>query len=127
MADFSQEDFEHAVAAGRELFASEPHARSARYDRATGIMTLELYNGCSFSFPPTQLQGMANATDAQLADFELSAAGYGLHWEALDADFTVPGLLAGIFGTARFMNGRREALKTTYDRLFPADHHDEAA
>ena len=28
---------------------------------------------------------------------------YGLHWEKLDADFTVPGLLAGIFGTKRYM------------------------
>jgi len=26
--------------------------------------------------------------------------GYGLHWEALDADLSVPGLLAGLFGAA---------------------------
>lgn len=30
-------------------------------------------------------------------------AGHGLHWEALDADFTVPGLLMGLFGTRAWM------------------------
>lgn len=29
--------------------------------------------------------------------------GYGLHWESLDVDFTVPGLLAGMFGTQSWM------------------------
>ena len=29
--------------------------------------------------------------------------GTGLHWEALDADLSVPGLLAGLFGTRAFM------------------------
>jgi hypothetical protein len=29
--------------------------------------------------------------------------GDGLHWETLDTDFTVAGLLAGVFGTKRWM------------------------
>ena len=29
-----------------------------------------------------------------------------LHWEKLDVDFSVPGLVAGIFGTARWMAAR---------------------
>jgi hypothetical protein len=34
---------------------------------------------------------------------EVSAAGYGLHWESLDLDYTVPGLMNGVFGTAKWM------------------------
>lgn len=29
--------------------------------------------------------------------------GYGLHWDALDTDLSVPGLLVGLFGTKSFM------------------------
>jgi len=29
--------------------------------------------------------------------------GFALHWESIDAGFTVPGLLAGIFGTRKYM------------------------
>ncbi len=36
----------------------------------------------------------------------MPGTGYGLHWEALDADLSVPGLLAGRFGTQAFMARR---------------------
>ena len=29
--------------------------------------------------------------------------GYGLHWEALNEDHALPALVAGIFGTKRYM------------------------
>jgi hypothetical protein len=32
--------------------------------------------------------------------------GYGLHWEALDVDLSIPGLIAGIFGTRSYMARR---------------------
>ena len=82
---------------------TEPQASSARYDRRTGRVVVELTNGCSFVFPPRALQGMAEASDAELARIEIMGLGYGLHWPALDADFTVPGLLMGIFGTRAWM------------------------
>jgi hypothetical protein len=36
------------------------------------------------------------------AQVELLGAGSGLHWEALDVDLSVPGLLAGLFGTKAY-------------------------
>jgi len=38
-----------------------------------------------------------------LSAVEILGAGYGLHWEALDVDVSVPGVLAGLFGTRAFM------------------------
>ena len=38
---------------------------------------------------------MWRGRDEDLAQVEVLGSGYGLHWEALDADFTLPGL----FGT----------------------------
>jgi general stress protein YciG len=57
-----------------------------------------------FAFPPAIAQGLRDATPEQLAAVELEGNGYALHWEELDADFTVPGLLAGRLGSKRWMS-----------------------
>jgi hypothetical protein len=64
---------------------------------------VELTNGCTFTFPPRLAQGLESATADQLAAVEVLGAGYGLHWEALDVDLSIPGLLAGLFGTKAYM------------------------
>ncbi len=111
----TKREFDRAVARGQQRLLTEPQASSARYDRRTGRVLVELTNGCSFMFPARSLQGMAGATDAELADIEIMGLGYGLHWPALDADFTVPGLLMGVFGTRAWMASElaRRAGQTT--------------
>jgi hypothetical protein len=49
----------------------EPRVVSARYDRRTRRMIVELINGCSFIFPSRALQGMARTNDAALANVEI--------------------------------------------------------
>ena len=51
-------EIDRAFARGRRLAQVEPRAASARYDRRTRRMVVELSNGCSFVFPPRALQGM---------------------------------------------------------------------
>jgi hypothetical protein len=36
---------------------------------------------------------LANATPEQRANFEISAAGYGIHWPALDEDLSIDRLI----------------------------------
>ena len=117
MVNLTDSEFEAANERGRIEFETKPHAASARYDRRSGLMTLDLYDGCSFTFPPHQVQGLERATDEQVEAVELSLTGYGLHWDELDADISVPGLLAGRFGTERFMASQRARLGEVYDRL----------
>jgi hypothetical protein len=83
--------------------AAEPRAAAARYDAASGRVIVDLTNGCVFAFPARALQGLAEAFDPDLATVEVTAAGYSLHWPPLDADFTVPGLLMGLFGTRAWL------------------------
>ena len=78
-------------------------AVAARYDRQRDWVIVDLTNGCAFAFPPRLAQGLADATAAQLAQVEILGEGQGLHWEALDADLSIPGLLAGLFGTRAHM------------------------
>ncbi len=100
---WTKREIDRALARGQQRLLTEPQASSARYDRRTGRVRVELTNGCSFVFPARSLQGLAEASDAELARIEIMGIGYGLHWPALDADFTVPGLLMGIFGTRAWM------------------------
>jgi hypothetical protein len=117
MAELTDREFEEATERGRRMFETEPHARSARFDRRTGLLTLELYNGGTYSVPARQLQGLSSASDVELEKVEVVGFGYGLHWETLDADFTVPGLLNGRFGTARFMASQHERLRAILTEL----------
>src|SRR5260221_6853450 len=85
----------------------EPRARAARYDRASGRVLVNLSNGCSFAFPARLAEGLQDAADADLASVEILGAGYGLHWEKLDVDLSVPGLLAGLVCTQAYMTRLR--------------------
>lgn len=102
----SPSDFDAAVERGRRFRETTPHAVAARFDAASGRIVVDLTNGATFAFFPQKLQGMEHGTPAQFAEVALLGDGYGLHWESLDADFTVPGLLNGVFGTAKWMAQR---------------------
>ena len=91
------------------LQQSAPRARAARYDRRTGRVLVDLTNGCSFAFPARKAQGLERASDADLAQVEILGLGFGLHWERLDVDLSVPGLLVGLFGTKAYMDRQRAA------------------
>jgi hypothetical protein len=101
--EITDEELAAAEARFVELRRTKPFARTARYDAKAGRIVVELTNGASFAFPPQLLQDMEHGTPEQFAEVEVIGDGYGLHWESLDADFTVPGLLNGVFGTAKWM------------------------
>jgi hypothetical protein len=106
MADLTDAEINAAQERGRIAHQTEPRATAARYDRKNGRVIVDLTNGCTFAFPPGMAQGLEAATDDELASVEILGAGYGLHWEALDADLSVPSLLAGLFGTKAYMARR---------------------
>jgi hypothetical protein len=91
---------------GRIVRETQPHAAAARYDAKSDRVIVDLTNGATFAFPPRLVQGLNQATAEQLGEVEIIGAGYGLHWEALDLDYSVPGLVNGVFGTAKWMAAR---------------------
>lgn len=78
-------------------------AVSARYDRRTGRIVVNLNTGVQIAFPAPLAEGLADASPDDLAEIEVSPAGLGLHWPRLDADVYVPALLQGVFGSKRWM------------------------
>ena len=94
---------------GAEMLETEPRAKTARFDAASSRIVVDLSNGCSFAFPAYLAQGLEDASPDALAEVEVLGQGYGLHWEKLDVDLSIPGLLAGLFGTKAFMDRQRAA------------------
>jgi len=106
MVELTNAQIDAALERGRIARETEPRAATARYDRQLGRILVDLTNGCTFAFPPRLAQGLETATDDQLAGIEILGDGYGLHWQAVDVDLSIPGLLAGIFGTKAYMARR---------------------
>ena len=66
-------------------------ATSVRFDDAT--MWVELTDGRTLGVPLAWFPRLLRATPAQRDQVEISRL--GLHWEALDEDISIAGLLAG--------------------------------
>lgn len=101
---------EEAAARQAERASHEPTASAVRYDSDSRKFTLELANGTAFIFPADLCQGLRGASHEDLAAVELTPGGYGLHWEALDADLGIAGLLQGFFGGPVWMDRLRREL-----------------
>lgn len=101
--DLSDADIVRANAAGRELLETAARAVNARYVAETGLVVLDLTNGCIFGFPAQSVQDLHGASPDNLAVIEVEGKGLSLHWPRLDADLYVPALVAGVFGTRQWM------------------------
>jgi hypothetical protein len=97
------EEYAAAVRAAALADATEPRAKSARYDRRAKRIVVELLNGATFLFPPEVAQGLAGASPADLANVQVTPSGAGLRWPSLDADFSLPSLMMGMFGSPAWM------------------------
>ncbi|MBA3442095.1 MAG: DUF2442 domain-containing protein [Pyrinomonadaceae bacterium] len=104
----SDEEFERQLAEatkrGEEALERGPRARDAYYDRESGRIVVELLNGCTFMFPTELAQGLRGASPDDLAEVKLMGQGSDLHWDKLDVQFTLSGLMAGFFGNQRWMS-----------------------
>ena len=122
MAELTDIEYEMALERGKAAQDTGPRAASARYDPQADRLIVDLVSGCTFAFPPRLAEGLENATGQQLAEVEVISAGYGLHWETLDVDVTLPGLMAGIFGTRAWM-ARRAGQATSPAKTAAAREH----
>ncbi|MCY0389885.1 DUF2442 domain-containing protein [Robbsia sp. Bb-Pol-6] len=68
-------------------------AKKLRFDDDT--MWVELSDGRTLGVPLAWFPRLLHATPAQRADYRISVSGNGLHWEAIDEDISIEGLLAG--------------------------------
>lgn len=68
-------------------------AKALRFDEH--VMWVDLVDGRVLGVPIAWFPRLLHATPAQRERYEISVLGNGLHWEELDEDISVEGLLAG--------------------------------
>ncbi len=73
---------------------AEPMATQLRFDADT--LWLNLADGRQLGVPLAYFPRLPRATSGQRESYTISGGGTGLHWNELDEDISVAGLLAGI-------------------------------
>jgi hypothetical protein len=110
-------DKEHAIAEARGRLRSltVPCAVAARYDPATGMITVDLNRGYSVSFHKSRSQALHKATDEQLSKIDAGYPGWSVFFPKLEDGFTIDGMLAGRFGNRH------------WERRWADEHHVQIA
>jgi len=82
----------------RRFKTGSPRAASACYDAHRHRIVIELTNGFFVGVPIARLREIREAEPEQIADIEVIGKGNILHFEALDADYSVPALVVEAIG-----------------------------
>jgi hypothetical protein len=102
MAEFevpSEQEFDAITRRTAQRMKRQLLAVDARYDRRGARVMITLNNGAVVGFPVSVLPGLERATPDDLRKIEVEGGGYGLHVASLDADISVPQLLADQLGS----------------------------
>lgn len=85
-----------------KLYPPVPQARSAEYNAELDVVVLKVDNGRRYVIPREALQGLGDATPAQLADIQIFG-GTDIAWPQLDVDHYLPALMEGVYGSEKWM------------------------
>jgi hypothetical protein len=96
-------EIDAAIEAARQTEKFDRRVVRASDSRNMDSVVLVLENGVTHSIPRRLLQGLREARPEDLKEIELLGRGTGLYWPALDVAHLVSGLLAGVYGSARWM------------------------
>lgn len=100
----SDAEIDAAIARANVYDRHRPKAVAATYRPKGDAIVIKLVTGVELAVPRKLMQGLEHATARQLAEIELDDYGSALHWESLDVDHSISGLIDGVFGTRRWMS-----------------------
>jgi hypothetical protein len=90
-------NFARASRAGRRAARIEPRAAEVEYRAREHTLRIELTNGAAVTLPVKLIPSLRGAAARDVRAVEILGRGGGLHWEGLDLDLSVPGLLSSVF------------------------------
>jgi len=85
-------------------------AVGARFDRRSGRIVIRMSTGLDVSFSPKDAEGLESAAVKDLSGVEVTGAGWTLHFPELDADFSIPRLMAGFLGSTDWLKRETRAI-----------------
>lgn len=92
-----------ASRAGRRTAKTEPRAARATYRARGDAIRIELTNGAVITLPVKLIPELKRAARSDVRSVEVLGRGSGLHWESLDLDLSVPGLVSSVFAGPEWM------------------------
>jgi len=96
-------NFARASRAGRRAAKSEPRAAYAWYSGREHALRIGLTNGATVTLPVKLIPQLRRAARHDVRTVEILGRGGGLHWERLDLDLSVPGLLSSMFARPEWL------------------------
>jgi len=86
---------------------ADPEALSATYDPRLDLIILRIDDGSRLVIPREEMQGLEDATEAQLSHIEIFG-GLDIAWPDLDVDHYLPYLMEGKYATERWKQSRKQ-------------------
>ncbi len=104
--DVTDAEIDVAIARGRvyEENPFRPRAVAVTYRAKDDTLAITLTTGVELAIPRSLLQGLADADPRDVIQVKIEDDGRSLHWDSLDVDHFVPGLIDGVFGTRKWMS-----------------------
>jgi len=93
-----RENFARASRAGRHAAKTQARASTVEYRSKEHALRIELTNGAAINLPVRLVPDLRRAAPRDIRAVEILGRGGGLHFESLDLDLSVPGLLSSVFG-----------------------------
>jgi hypothetical protein len=123
---FSDDEIDLQISRAKGRFKTEsknePVAVRASFDRGTRVYSVQCENGAGVTFPVSNLRELRAASDKDIEAGYITPSGDAIHWDNLDAHYTVAGLVAQIFGTKKWMQelGKIGGRKTSEPKAIAA-------
>lgn len=116
-----EKELDKQIARGKALYddyvKDKPVATGFKFDPVRRIVSIRAEDGSRIDFPVSKIRELQNASDKEIRNGYITSAGDAIHWDELDAHYTVAGLAANIFGTKEWM---RELAKIGGSKTSPA-------
>ena len=104
-----------AELAYEEYIKDKPVATRYVFDPKERLISIRATDGSRIDFPVWKIKELQTASNSEIKKGYITKAGDAIHWDNLDAHYTVAGLAANIFGTKEWMRelGRQGGQKTS--------------
>jgi hypothetical protein len=107
----SDAEIDAAVERARKYAKYDRRVVKATYSKKTDRLRLVFEDGATYTLPCSRIQGLAEAQEKDLKRIQILGDGTGLLWPVLDVAHYVPGLLAGVYGSEKWMTALYEQRK----------------
>ena len=97
------DEFEVASRRAADRLGTTATATSARYDRRTGRIVIQLSSGLEVAFRPHDAPGLENAKPDRLGKIQITASGLGIHFPRIYVDLYLPAVLERFLGSKHWI------------------------